>query len=112
MVDSLVIYKKALGLTRQIYLITKNNRELAKDFSLCDQVKRAAVSVAANISEGYLRTIKYSISYLKIASGSANEVITLLEIVQLVYEINTVALQREYNILVRQISAFANRLSS
>lgn len=107
----LIIYQKALKLVGDIYNLIKSNDTLGKDFSLCDQLKRASVSVAANISEGYCRTKKQFKNYLSIASGSANEVITLLEIVELVYKSNTKSLKEEYDYLAKQISAFSNKLS-
>lgn len=105
--NNLTIYKKSLILVKEIYDLIKNSPGLSKDFSLCDQIKRAAVSVPANISEGYYRTSKQSKNYLHIASGSANEIITLLEIITLVYKINTSKLQEEYEYLAKQIMSFS-----
>lgn len=107
MIENLIIYKKSLELVKKIYSLIKQNNQLYKDFSLNDQLKRAAISVVVNINEGYCRTKKHFKSYLKIASGSANEVITLLQIVERVYSINTLLLQKEYKILAKQISAFS-----
>ncbi|MCX7881438.1 MAG: four helix bundle protein [Patescibacteria group bacterium] len=80
-VENLRIYKKALELVKKIYQLIKNNQRLAKDFSLCDQIKRAAVSVVTNIAEGYFRSKKQSQNYLEIASGSTNEVVSILRII-------------------------------
>lgn len=107
MVENLIIYKKALGLVSEIYLLIKTSSVLSRDFSICDQIKRAAISVATNISEGYCQTKKHYKSYLKIASGSANETITLLQIINLVYHIDTNELQNKYKILAKQISSFS-----
>ncbi len=107
-VKNLRIYLKAVELVRKIYDLVKENQNLSRDFSLCDQIKRASVSVPANISEGYARSKKQFKNYLEIAKESDNEVITLLDIVKLVYEINTDRLQNEYNILAKQITAFSN----
>jgi four helix bundle protein len=107
-VRNLRIYLKAVELVGRIYNLIKKNQNLSKDFSLCDQLKRASVSVVANISEGYARSKKQFKNYLEIAKGSDNEVITLLDIIKLVYGINTDELQNEYNILAKQITAFSN----
>jgi len=107
-VKNLRIYLKALELVKRTYNLVKENQILSRDFSLCDQLKRAAVSVPANISEGYARTKKQFKNYLEIAKGSDNEVITLLDIVNLVYNIETDELQNEYDILARQITSFSN----
>lgn len=97
-------------LVNSIYSIVKSNLCLKKDYSLTDQIKRASVSVATNISEGYLRSRKQTSYYLHIAAGSANEVITLLEICSLVYKIDTLSLQNKYEVLAKQITAFSKSL--
>lgn len=107
----LIIYQKALKLVTDIYNLIKTNDYLARDFSLSDQLKRASVSVATNISEGYCRTKKQFKNYLSIASGSANEVVTLLEIVELVYKSDTKSLKEEYDYLAKQISAFSKKIN-
>ena len=110
LMEKLEIYKKSLYLTKLIYLLIKNNSLLSKDFSLCDQIKRAAVSVGANIAEGYCRTRKQFINYLNIASGSTNEIVHLLKIIQLVYNIDTTELQREYAYLGKQIISLSKKI--
>lgn len=101
------IYSKALELVGKTYCLIRNNNSLQKDYSLCDQLKRASVSVPANISEGYFRSTKQSQNYLHIASGSANEMMTLLRVVQLVNKIDTTSLIEEYLLLAKQIIAFS-----
>jgi four helix bundle protein len=54
---------------------------LSNDFGLKDQMQRAAVSIASNISEGYERKSDAEfIRFLHIAKGSLSELITQLEI--------------------------------
>ena len=45
-------WQEARTLTKQIYAMTREGT-LAKDFGLRDQLQRAAVSVMANIAEGF-----------------------------------------------------------
>ena len=46
-----------------------------RDFSFCDQIKRAVVSISNNIAEGSERTTSADFSrFLDIAKGSAGEV--------------------------------------
>jgi len=47
----------------------------ARDFSLRDQIRRAAVSISSNIAEGFaLQTDKEFVQFLYTARGSAAEV--------------------------------------
>jgi len=105
--DNLIIYSKALYLVKRIYHLINNSQILKKDYSLCDQIKRASVSVVANISEGYFRSRKQTKNYLEISSGSSNETVTLLKIIFMIYQIDTKELQNEYIILGRQINSFS-----
>lgn len=108
-IKDLRIYQKSLSLVKEIYLLINDNYKLSKDYSLCDQIKRASVSVPANISEGFFRSKKSTKNYLEISSGSANEVITHLKVIFLVFEINTDELQEKYTILSKQINSFSSK---
>ena len=79
--ENLTIYTKAIELVKRVYVFIGNSPSLKRDYSLCDQIKRAAVSVPCNIAEGYFRSIKQTHNYLEIASGSTNEVVTILKII-------------------------------
>lgn len=105
--EKLRIYQKALELIQKIYQLIRENEQFKKDFSLNDQLKRASVSVALNIAEGYGRGSKFFKNYLRIAVGSTNETIAALQIVHVVYKIDTNNLQKEYLILAKQISSFS-----
>jgi len=108
-IKDLRIYKKSLELVKEIYRLIEKSPKLSKDFSLFDQIKRASVSIPANISEGFFRSKKQTKNYLEIASGSANEVVTLLKIINLVYAIETNNLQNEFTILSKQINLFSSK---
>ena len=61
-------------LTKEIYKIT-NKGKFSSDFSLKDQIRRAAVSVSSNIAEGFERNSKKEfIQFLFIARASAAEI--------------------------------------
>lgn len=109
--ENLRIYQSALKLISEIYILTRIP-VLAKDFSLCDQLRRAAISILANIAEGYKRSNKQFQNYLQIASGSANEVVALLQTINIVYKINIINLQESFKLLGRQINAFSSKLKS
>lgn len=67
-------WQEAKKLTVLIYRLTAGE-PFARDFGLRDQIQRAAVSIMANIAEGFGRNSrKEFISFLGIANGSALEV--------------------------------------
>ncbi|HDL52418.1 MAG TPA: four helix bundle protein [Proteobacteria bacterium] len=73
-------WKKAVELTREIYHISGKG-DFRKDFSLQNQIRRAAVSIPSNIAEGFEREgNKEFIQFLTVAKGSAAEVQTQLRI--------------------------------
>ena len=45
-------WKEARELTRAVYGLTTRG-QFSKDFGLCDQLQRAAVSIMSNIAEGF-----------------------------------------------------------
>lgn len=108
--EKLRIYQSGLDLISKIYFLIRINSSLSKDFSLTDQIKRASVSILANIAEGYCRTGKEFKNYLRIASGSSNEVVALLQIIQKVYVVNTMELQEDFRKLGRQINALSKQV--
>ena len=76
----LILYQNAMDLVTDVYLITK---KLPKDeqFGLISQIRRAAVSIPSNISEGAGRLSQKEFkNFLSIASGSASELETQLNI--------------------------------
>jgi len=71
--EDLVVWKRAHALVLEIYRIT---RDYPKDekFSLVSQMRRAAVSVAANIAEGFKkRTLRDKSNFYNISQGSLEE---------------------------------------
>ena len=64
---------KALDVTTEIYRIS-NEGPFARDFGLKDQIRRASVSIMANIAEGHgRRTNTEFANFLNISRGSAAE---------------------------------------
>lgn len=69
----LLIWKKGITIVVNVYKLVKTfpQEEL---YALTSQIKRAAVSIPSNISEGYGRNTDKSFSYfLDISRGSLNE---------------------------------------
>ena len=72
--EDIHVWKMARQLIVDIYAAT-HMPGFAKDFSLQDQIRRAAISVASNIAEGSERSSgKDFVKFLYIAKGSAAEV--------------------------------------
>ncbi len=71
--EDIQAWQKARGLNNCIYNLTKNSN-FSKDFSLRDQIRRASVSIMANIAEGFGRRSKKEFAnFLNMAHGSAAE---------------------------------------
>ena len=78
--ERLDVWQKAMAFARQIYRATRSfpKEEL---FDLTSQLRRASVSVAANVAEGTSRTSgRDQARFFEISFGSLNEVATLLHI--------------------------------
>lgn len=78
--SELLVWQKAMDLVETVYGLTKKFPNEEK-FGLTSQLRRAAVSIPANIAEGHGR--KYTNAYLNhlsIAGGSLMELETLVQI--------------------------------
>jgi four helix bundle protein len=76
----LEVWKKSMDFSVEIYRLTKcfPGYEL---YGLCSQLRRAAISIPSNISEGASRhSTKEFVQFLYISNGSLSEVETQLEI--------------------------------
>ncbi|MEG0189014.1 four helix bundle protein [Algoriella sp.] len=77
-VEDLIIWKKAIELTKQVYLICLELPQEEK-FGLNSQIKRASISIPSNIAEGAGRNSnKEFVHFLSIANGSSYELMTQL----------------------------------
>ena len=72
--EDIEAWQKARELSKAVYAVTSEGA-FARDFGLRDQIRRAAVSVMANIAEGFDRGgNRELIQFLFIAKGSTAEV--------------------------------------
>ena len=75
----LLVWKKAMNLVEVLYKTTKDFPREEID-GPTSQIRRASISIPANITEGYQRKyIKEYVQFLYIAKSSASEVETLIE---------------------------------
>lgn len=73
-IEEIEAWQKARTLVQEIYHISKQ-MEFSRDFTLKNQIRKAAISIMSNIAEGYERNGNKEFSqFLSIAKGSIGEV--------------------------------------
>ncbi len=100
---NLEAWKRSMQLVKEVYLLIKHfpKEEL---YGLTSQIKRAAVSIPANIAEGIGRNYKKdTIQFLHISRGSLYELETLLNVAELIGILKT----ENFNILSENINECA-----
>jgi four helix bundle protein len=71
--EDLVIWKQSRELVNQTYTITRKDK-FSKDWALVDQIRKAAIFVMSNISEGFERGSNTEfMQFLYIAKASCGE---------------------------------------
>lgn len=108
----LVVWQKAHQLVLDIYRLTKifPKEEL---FGLTSQLRRSAVSVPANVAEGYRkRTIPDKSKFLNIAQGSLDETHYYLILAQDLGYGSTEILQVNLEEVARLLTAYYNAVEA
>ena len=112
--EELIVWQKSMILVTSVYQVCQRN-PICKDWGLRDQMQRAAVSVPANIAEGYERDSKKElIHFLRIAKGSAGELRCLLRIASSLKYLDEEAaenLVRSISEISRMLRAMANSIT-
>ena len=109
----LVVWKKSMEHVTNIYMVT---RDFPKDevFGIVSQMRRAAVSIPSNISEGYGRLYgKETVKFLSNARGSASELETQIIISRnlgFAADDKLVELQNQIVEILRMLSALIKTL--
>ncbi len=83
--EELEVWQLAMVTAQKVYSLT---RRLPKEelYGLASQMRRAAVSIPANIAEGYARAgRKEYLQFPSVARGSQAELATLLKLTAMVY---------------------------
>ena len=76
----LMVWKKAMDFAEHVYRVQRDF-PASERYGLCDQLRRAVVSIPSNIAEGRGRGSAKDFShFLTLARGSLNEVSTQLEL--------------------------------
>lgn len=104
--EELMVYQKAIDFVDKIYSLTK---KYPRDemFGLTSQLRRAAVSISLNISEGSARTKNDFNRFLDMARGSVFECLTILRISMKQNYIN----QLEFDNLENDLAEISKMLS-
>lgn len=78
-IEEIEVWKEAISLAGSIYQLSKENRDLSRDYGLREQIQRSSISIASNIAEGFEReTNPEFIRFLYVAKGSCGELRTQL----------------------------------
>ena len=108
----LMAYKYAKALVKEVYALLKSFPK-EENYALCDQLRRAVISIPSNIAEGMGRTsVKEQIHFIEIAFGSLNEVMCQIEIAQDLGYITTTQLENIEDIVrstARTLSGLRNK---
>jgi four helix bundle protein len=81
-IEDLESWQKARQIVRKIYELTRAE-ELCRDFGLCTQLQRAAVSLMSNIAEGFERShLPEKLQFYNVARGSTAEVRSLFYVIE------------------------------
>lgn len=105
--ENLAAYQRAMDLVEKVYgLLKKFPRE--EQYALCDQLRRAVVSVPSNIAEGLSRlSQKEEVRFIEISYGSLMETYCQLNIAK---RLNYIT-EEELGSLVKDIEDIARPLS-
>ncbi len=111
--EDLDIWKEATQVAIDIYLESKKGK-LKTDFGMKDQIRKAAMSISDNISEGFeYENNKDFIRFLRYAKGSSGELrnkLYVLQKVDFISEETYIAMYNRLMSLSKQISGFMKYL--
>lgn len=107
--EKLEVWKEARIFTREIYTVSKNFPDEEK-FGLTSQIRRSAMSIAANIAEGSSRkTDKDKARFINVAYSSAIEVLNYLILsndLEWLKEEEYIALREKIEKITNQLNSF------
>lgn len=111
----LLVWQKSMRLVTSVYLQARSFPK-EEQFGLTSQMRRSAVSIPANIAEGYGRhATRDYIRFLRIAVGSLFELQTELEIsrnLQFIPENNFTDINNQTNEIERMLRSHINKLAA
>lgn len=106
--EKLEVWQNSRSFVKEIYTITTNFPDNEK-FGLISQIRRASLSISANIAEGMSRkTDKDKARFISISFGSAIEVVNFLILANDLNMIN----EKDYMHLREKLEKITNQLNS
>ena len=106
----LILWQKAHCLVLSIYKLTKELPHTEK-YGIVNQIQRSAVSVPANIVEGYGRiSTKEKLRFLYIANGSLEETRYFLILIEDLEFFNTEELQNQLSEVSKILNTYIKKL--
>lgn len=107
----LVVWQMSMDVAVDIYYITKKFPK-SEEYGLTSQMRRAVVSIASNIAEGYGRGSRKELKhFLEVSSGSASELETQLLICKRVELIDSYVVDELCNRLMRILKMLSSLIS-
>ena len=105
----LIAYQKAKEVVKRTYkLLKKFPKE--EQYAMCDQLRRASISIASNIAEGMNRySVKDKNHFLEMAYGSLMEVSSQFEIAEELGYINN-ADRKNMDVLIDEVARLISGL--
>lgn len=101
------VYQQSKKLVLVIYDLLKYFPK-EENYALCDQLRRAVISISSNIAEGISRTSrKEQIHFLEISFGSLNEVMCQIEIANelgIISQENLLLVEDYYKLIAQMLS--------
>lgn len=103
------IWKDALELTKEVYLVIANLPD-SKKFGMKSQINRSAISIPSNIAEGSGRTEKEFVRFLDISLSSSYELETQFILVKNLFNFDTSKTLKQLTKLQKMIGGFKRSL--
>jgi four helix bundle protein len=108
----LIVWQKAHAYVLEVYR-TSEVFPAAERYGITSQLRRASVSIAANIVEGFRkRGPADKLRYFNIAQGSADECLYYLVLVRDLKFADTVALQQQLEEVSRLLQAYMSAIKA
>ena len=113
--QGLKVYKDSKDLVKDVYKLLEHFPS-KENYAICDQLRRAVVSIPSNIAEGSGRkSYKEKIHFLEIAFGSLMEVVCQIEVsndLGYISEEDMIFIEQKAYVIGKEISGLTNSFRS